>query len=117
MRKSRIKHFEKKLSAKFQEVARDYLKNKEYGLRDRDLGAHDFLDLASDSYFAETCLSLSEKEQQQLRLIEEAMRKIPSGDYGKCVECQESISDKRLEALAWARHCLKCQELEEKGLL
>jgi len=27
------------------------------------------------------------------------------------------ILDKRLEAVPWARHCLRCQDLNERGLL
>jgi RNA polymerase-binding transcription factor DksA len=27
------------------------------------------------------------------------------------------MSEKRLTAIPWSRHCVDCQELEEKGLL
>lgn len=117
MKKDRVKYFEKKLGEKFKEVVRDFDKNKNYGLRDHDLGAHDFLDLASDSYYTEFALLLSDTDREILRLIEEAMQRIKDGRYAVCSECKAEIGEKRLEAVPWARHCIKCQELEEKGLL
>lgn len=45
-----------------------------------------------------------------LREISEALRRIDEGTYGTCPECEEPISVKRLDALPWARYCVKCQE-------
>ena len=30
--------------------------------------------------------------------------------YGVCLECEEPISTKRLNAVPWARYCVTCQE-------
>ena len=46
----------------------------------------------------------------QLRLVDEALDRIESGDYGICLACEEPIAPKRLQALSWARYCVKCQE-------
>ena len=46
----------------------------------------------------------------QLRLIEEALDRLESGDYGICPACEEPIPEKRLRALPWARYCIQCQE-------
>jgi DnaK suppressor protein len=43
-------------------------------------------------------------------LIEEALDRIRSGDYGICLACEEPIPAKRLHALPWARYCVSCQE-------
>ena len=45
-----------------------------------------------------------------LREIQEALGRIGDGEYGHCLECDEPISMKRLEAIPWARHCIACQE-------
>ena len=55
--------------------------------------------------------------RQTLRLIAEAIERYHQGEYGYCLKCGEPISPKRLTALPWARYCVKCQELKEKGLL
>jgi|SRR5579863_4063928 len=46
----------------------------------------------------------------QLRLVEEALKRLDSGEYGICPACEEPIAEKRLHALPWARYCVKCQE-------
>jgi DnaK suppressor protein len=46
----------------------------------------------------------------QLRLVEEALDRLETGDYGTCLACEEPIPEKRLRALPWARYCIPCQE-------
>jgi DnaK suppressor protein len=45
-----------------------------------------------------------------LREIADALQRIEHGTYGVCLECDEPISAKRLEAVPWARYCVTCQE-------
>src|SRR5436190_12874417 len=42
-----------------------------------------------------------------LREISAALVRIQEGTYGTCPECEEPISTKRLDALPWARFCVK----------
>lgn len=55
-------------------------------------------------------LHLNRLDYGQLRLVEEALDRLESGDYGVCLECEEPIAGKRLAAIPWARYCVKCQE-------
>ena len=80
-------------------------------------GTEDYIDYAVNSYAKEFLLSLTELERKQLLLVEEALGRIDRGEYGRCQQCGEEINRKRLEVQPWARHCVRCQELEEKGLL
>lgn len=52
----------------------------------------------------------------QLRLIEEALDRVHSGDYGICLGCDGPIPEKRLKAIPWARYCIPCQENEAAGV-
>ena len=45
-----------------------------------------------------------------LREIDEALGRIEDESYGVCMGCDDPISLKRLEAVAWARYCVPCQE-------
>src|SRR5215472_7836629 len=45
-----------------------------------------------------------------LREVDAALHRIDKGNYGVCLECEEPISPKRLEAVPWARYCVPCQE-------
>jgi DnaK suppressor protein len=66
-------------------------------------------------------LHINSLDYVQLRLIEEALDRIESGDYGVCLSCEEPIPAKRLAALPWARYCVTCQEeiggLQERNVL
>jgi len=55
-------------------------------------------------------LRLNSLDYGQLRLVEEALDRLDSGDFGICLCCEEPIAAKRLEAIPWARHCVKCEE-------
>ena len=50
-----------------------------------------------------------------LRDIRAALSRIQDGVYGLCLDCDEPISPKRLEAVPWASRCLSCQESAEVG--
>lgn len=60
---------------------------------------------------------MTANDRRLLGLIDEALTRVESGDYGLCVHCGEPVQEKRLEAVPWARHCLRCQDLQERGLL
>ncbi|RMF86040.1 MAG: TraR/DksA family transcriptional regulator [Nitrospinota bacterium] len=90
------------------------LKTYSQDMREDDI--RDSGDVASHSYSKEVTLGLGENERNKLRLIEEALRKIEEGSYGKCEECEEEIPFKRLELLPFARYCVSCQsEFEKQG--
>lgn len=47
--------------------------------------------------------------------IEQALKMIDSGKYGKCSACEEDINLRRLAIYPTARYCSYCQELAERG--
>ena len=49
-------------------------------------------------------------DMKLLRVIGDALRRIDHETYGVCMECEEPISAKRLDAVPWARYCVTCQE-------
>lgn len=65
-------------------------------------------DLGTDNYDQEFTLGLIENEQGTLELIEEALERMRQGTFGQCAECGESIAKPRLQAIPYARHCIKC---------
>ena len=86
--------------------------------RERDLEAtQDPADMAANAYTKELLISMSDNDRMLLELIDEALERVESGEYGECVNCGEPIQEKRLNAVPWARYCLRCQDMKEKGLL
>jgi DnaK suppressor protein len=45
-----------------------------------------------------------------LREIAGALHRLDHDHYGVCMECEEPISAKRLDAVPWAKYCVSCQE-------
>lgn len=52
--------------------------------------------------------------RETLLKIDEAIRKIAEGTYGKCEDCGEGISVERLKVLPFAIYCIDCQEKREQ---
>jgi DnaK suppressor protein len=92
-------------------------RTEDYGREaDRDV-SQDPADKASNSYTKELLFSQSTNERNTLKLIEEALDRLTEGTFGECINCGEEINLKRLDAIPWAPHCIRCQELQEQGLL
>jgi len=77
----------------------------------------DPVDLAVRNYSKNVALAVSENESRQLTQIDEALTRLDDDEYGSCQNCEKPINPKRLAAIPWARFCLDCQELLERGLL
>ncbi len=107
----------KKLLEKRRELVAAYIKNKNYGRDTEDGDTQDIADKASNAYTKEFLYSLSNSDRQVLQMVEEALARVSNGTYGVCIECGEKMLPKRLEAVPWARHCISCQEREERGQL
>src|SRR6267378_8431745 len=117
MDKRRVRVFRDKLTERRQSLVGQVQQAELYS-RERDAEAtQDPADMAANAYTKELLVSMSDNDRQLLNLIDESLERIEAGSYGKCVRCETVLPDKRLEALPWARHCLPCQDLQEKGLL
>ena len=117
LKRKDLLHFRELLVKKKQDLMRAYSISKGDSQSDLDNGTEDYVDYAVNSYAREFLLSLTELDRKQLLLVEEAISRIDRGEYGRCQQCGEEINRKRLEVQPWARHCVRCQELEEQGLL
>ena len=73
--------------------------------------------MAVESYTKEFNFGKSAGDRHILQMIREALNRIKEKSYGVCINCENLIQPKRLEAVPWTRHCVQCQELLEKGLL
>ena len=100
-----------------QEIISMYQQDVRAGQESADDGTEDIVDRANNSYNRELMFSLSDTERQMLLQVEEALRRIDEGAYGRCANCGREINVLRLQAVPWARFCIDCQELAEKGLL
>jgi DnaK suppressor protein len=68
-------------------------------------------DLSQQSHEEWLFLNRNNLEKSLLREVEDALMRVKEGTYGVCQECEEPISPKRLQALPWAKFCVRCQEM------
>lgn len=99
------------------EILNMYKQDLRAGQESADDGTEDIVDRANNAYNRELMFSLSDTERTTLLQIENALRRMDEGSYGRCANCGQNIHILRLEAVPWARFCIDCQELAEKGLL
>jgi len=67
-------------------------------------------DQAQVSHAESVSLRLNRLEWDTLKLIEEALDRLDTGDFGICQRCEEPIAARRLAVLPWAKYCVRCQE-------
>ena len=71
-------------------------------------------DMATDLYNREFSLELAEGERERLLILEEALKRIEEGSYGRCDSCGGVIPRQRIKVLPQAKYCIRCQEKQEK---
>ncbi len=76
--------------------------------------AQDVGDKAESSYTKEFLLSLSDSERQKLGLIDRALKRVETPEFGICQNCGAKIAKKRLNVFPWAPLCIVCQQKEEE---
>ena len=76
--------------------------------------AQDVVDKAESSYTKEFLLSLSNAERVQLALIDDALRRLKTKEFGICQMCAKIIGKKRLAALPWTSYCIDFQQKKEE---
>lgn len=82
----------------------DSLKNSECN------DEYDYAEVSSDS-FKEGIIA--NQQIEELKEIEEALKRIEKGTYGTCEMCDEKIALGRLKAKPFAKFCTPCREIYE----
>jgi DnaK suppressor protein len=120
-REQRQEMLQKMLLAKRQEIIREIEESLGQSLTEdqqrrlesaRDVGDQALMDLER-----ELGISLMEMRNRRRQSIDEALTRLHEGTYGICAECGIEISEKRLQAVPFAKLCVECQsrvELLEK---
>ena len=74
----------------------------------------DSSDSASQSYGRQLLLTLGEQGWEKLKLVDEALGKLRSQEFGTCGQCQQPIPEARLDLVPFAQYCVVClNQIEE----
>ena len=60
-------------------------------------------------------LETQRRRQVQLKLVEVALKRITSGEYGICIACEDDINPRRLEFDLTASLCIACASAREQS--
>jgi RNA polymerase-binding protein DksA len=70
----------------------------------------DWSEQATERENDEVLESLGITAEQELIMINSALKRIDSGDYFRCSLCGEDIPAERLELLPFSSHCVSCAD-------
>ena len=96
-------------------ISRENLQSQKEASGDLSSYSSHMADMASDSYDREFSLNIASEEQEIIYEIDEALKRIEEGKYGKCIACGKKISVRRLTAVPYAKNCIQCQTKIENG--
>jgi DnaK suppressor protein len=102
--------YRKVLEGKAEEVRRSMSAQKAAQVVARLDVPSDEGDLSQQHHEEWIFLNRNSIDMKLLREVSDALLRIDHNHYGTCMECEEPISAKRLEAVPWARFCVTCQE-------
>ena len=125
MRKTELQRFRKLLMEEKERVSQSLAQHEKIimhtddqsGLETGKAHSNHMADQGSDEFQYETTIKFAKTEGRYLYNIEEALRRIEDGSYGKCQECNKAIGLPRLKRLPNTRLCIECKEKEEAGTI
>jgi RNA polymerase-binding transcription factor len=105
------------------ELLRQVLKSKineavaTSGSRDsiRSQQVADPIDMTQQAAEREMAMQNLHRGAALFRQLRSAMTRLDDGSYGICLQCEEPISPKRLNAVPWDEFCISCQETADQS--
>ncbi|WP_408954381.1 TraR/DksA C4-type zinc finger protein [Natroniella sp. ANB-PHB2] len=70
-------------------------------------------DGGTDTFDRSKDLGLKDNDRIIIKMIDDALKKIESGNYGLCDACQKEIDSERLEVIPYSTFCYECKEKVE----
>src|SRR6478735_9481005 len=110
MTKNELKKFKEILLARQAELEH-FVRNREGIAIEKSPDALDEVQLAGER---ELAIRNLDRESNMLRNVRGALARVADGSYGICLHCEEDIKTKRLDAVPWAKFCIKCQEAADR---
>jgi DnaK suppressor protein len=75
---------------------------------------HDLLDRMQSMSRRDEAAAFLNSLTRTLASVDTALMAMQEGSYGTCTECDEPIALKRLQAIPWASHCVRCQDMLDR---
>lgn len=108
-----LAYYKATLLAKREEIAEKTMQHLKEAVGDAETPA-DEVDLAAKISDQAFLMRLADKERKLLNLIDRALHKFDTGEYGYCEGTGEQIARKRLALRPWTRYSVVHKELLER---
>ncbi|MDD5596751.1 MAG: TraR/DksA family transcriptional regulator [Victivallaceae bacterium] len=72
-------------------------------------------DYGGENFRRDVELQMLTEDGNVLELIEDAIKRLINGEFGKCIDCDQPIPEGRLEVKPYALYCTKCKSIREKN--
>jgi DnaK suppressor protein len=72
-------------------------------------------DTGTEEYLHDLNATILENEEYLTNEVQAALKRVDAGSYGKCEACRRNIAEERLEAIPYARFCIKCADATNSG--
>jgi RNA polymerase-binding protein DksA len=119
--KKEIEYFKKKLLVERERILKELGRIEESinaaaenGEGSKQSYSNHLADLGTDYMEKEKNFYYASQEGHYLKSLDQALERIERGQYGKCMDCSELISLKRLEVVPGAKLCIVCKSKHEK---
>lgn len=110
MTRGEVNRYRQVLESRLAELA-TVLRNREGIVIEKSADALDEVQHAAER---ELAIRNLDRESHLLRHVRAALRRINDGSFGVCLNCEEEISSKRLQAVPWTPLCIRCQEMADR---
>ena len=119
MDQKKLEHFRAILLKELPEHAQQVREDQKSAIEGTEDGVKDSLDMSIEDVNKEIAFRMGERESEMVAEINDALRRIDDGTYGKCQRCGRDIDERRLEAMPTARYDAECQtQIEiEQGII
>ena len=114
LNEEKMEHFKKLLNQRLDDLMNEFGKtvNGMAGLEDKFPDPSDRATAESERSFT---LRIRDRERKLINKIKEALERIEGGTYGICEDCEEEISESRLEARPVTTLCIECKRKQENA--
>lgn len=106
-----IRDLEQRLRDKEQELLRDMTRTE---VEARESRASEVNDASVSSESKESWLRETTSDWSIFAQVRDALRRIETGTYGKCIDCGRQIQSERLESIPWTPYCIKHEKRHER---
>ncbi len=114
MDRKSIERFKRALQARQRELRLSLAQTQ----RESRTAQHDYGkdegDRANTSLAREIDLGQKSRDRALLGAVDAALKRISERTFGQCLNCEQEINAKRLEAIPWVRYCITCQDLMDR---